>query len=126
MKKLLVCFLLMFIVGSRLLAQDNDLLLAKQYAANGAPEKALDIYQKLYKQNNEQFFTVYVNGLLELKKFDDAIAAAKKMARKHPEDRQYTMTLATAYTQQGSIDKANAIYDDLLKSLPPDQNQIPV
>jgi len=126
MKKVLVCFLLMFTFGGKLLAQDNELLLAKQYAANGAPDKALDIYQKLYKQNNEQFFAVYVNGLLELKKFDDAIAAAKKMVRKHPEDRQYAMTLATAYTQQGSVDKANAIYDDLLKSLPPDQNQIAV
>lgn len=114
----------MFIAAGTLIAQDSDLLLAKQYAANGAPEKALDIYQKLYKQNNEQFFSVYVNGLLELKKFDDAISAAKKMVRKHPEDRQYNITLATVYTQQGSVDKANAIYDELIKNLPADQNQI--
>ncbi|MGN6395107.1 MAG: tetratricopeptide repeat protein [Mucilaginibacter sp.] len=124
MKKLCVCFLLMFAACSTLVAQENDLLLARQYAANGAPEKALDIYQKLYKQNNEQYFTVYVNSLLELKKFDDAIGAAKKMVRKHPEDRQYNITLATAYTQQGSVDKANAIYDDLIKNLPADQSQI--
>ena len=124
MKKTLLCFLLLFAVVPKLFAQDNDLLLAKQYAANGDPQKAFDIYQKLYKQNNEEYFTVYMTSLLELKKFDEAVATAKKMARKHPEDKQYTITLANAYTQQGAIDKANAIYDDLIKNLPPDQAQI--
>src|SRR6187402_1574652 len=69
-------------------------------------------------------FFFYMNGLLELKKFDEAISAAKKMVRKHPADRQYSIMLATAYAQQGSVDKANAIYDDLVKNLPPDQSQI--
>ncbi len=111
-------------VGAKLFAQDNDLLLAKQYAANGEEQKALDIYQKLYKQNNEEFFTVYMTSLLGSKKFDDAISIAKKMIRKHPEDRQYNIMLGTAYTQQGSIEKADAIYNDLIKNLPVDQGQI--
>ncbi|MEO6981213.1 MAG: tetratricopeptide repeat protein [Mucilaginibacter sp.] len=124
MKKTLLCFLLLFAIVPRLFAQDNDLLLAKQYAANGDPQKAFDIYQKLYKQSNEEYFTVYMNSLLELKKFDEAVATAKKMVRKHPEEKQYNITLANAYTQQGSVEKANAIYDDLIKNLPPDQGQI--
>ncbi|MGZ3872512.1 MAG: tetratricopeptide repeat protein [Mucilaginibacter sp.] len=111
---------------AKVFAQGDELQLAKQYADNGSPQKALDIYQKLYKQNNEAYFTVYVNGLLALKKFDDAIGVAKKMMHKHPDDHQYNIVLATAYTQQGSIDKANAIYDDLIKNLPPDQGQIAV
>ncbi|MEP6610922.1 MAG: tetratricopeptide repeat protein [Mucilaginibacter sp.] len=124
MKKTLLCFLLLFAIVPRLFAQDNDLLLAKQYAANGDPQKAFDIYQKLYKQSNEEYFTVYMNSLLELKKFDEAVATAKKMVRKHPEEKQYNITLANAYTQQGSVEKGNAIYDDLIKNLPPDQGQI--
>jgi len=126
MKRLYLCLLIISIVCTKLFAQDNELMLAKQYAANGDQQKALDIYQKLFKQNNEAFFTVYVNSLLGIKKFDEAISVTKKMMRKHPEDHQYNIMLGTAYTQQGSVDKANAIYDDLIKNLPPDQGQIAV
>jgi tetratricopeptide (TPR) repeat protein len=126
MKRLCLCFLVIMMACSKLFAQDNDLLLANQYAANGEQQKALDIYQKLYKQNNEAYFTVYTNGLLGVKKFDEAISIAKKMMHKHPEDRQYNIALATAYTQQGSLDKANAIFDDLVKNIPADANQIAV
>ena len=34
-------------------AQGNDLQLAQQYTNGGEPLKALDIYQKLYKSDNE-------------------------------------------------------------------------
>lgn len=124
MKRFCLVFLWVVMCCARVFAQGDELQLAKQYADNGSPQKALDIYQKLYKQNNEAYFNVYVNGLLALKKFDDAIGVAKKMMHKHPEEHQYNIVLATAYTQQGSIDKANAIYDDLIKNLPPDQGQI--
>ena len=124
MKRIILCVLLMTMACTALFAQDNELALAKQYASNGEEQKALDIYQKLYKDNNEAYFSVYVNSLLGLKKFDYAINVTKKLMRKHPEDRQYNITLANAYTQQGSVDKANAIYDDLIKNLQPDQGQI--
>jgi len=124
MKRIILCILLITMACTALFAQDNELALAKQYASNGEEQKALDIYQKLYKENNEAYFSVYVNSLLGLKKFDEAINTTKKLMRKHPDDRQYNIALANAYTQQGSVDKANAIYDDLIKNLQPDQGQI--
>jgi TolA-binding protein len=124
MKSIGVYIFLVFVLSSRLFAQDNDLLLAKQFAANGEQQKALDIYQKLYRQDNEGYFSVFMNSLLELKKFDEAESIAKKMVRKHPEDHQYLIMLGTAYTQQGEVDKANALYDELLKNLPSDQGEI--
>jgi len=124
MKGLLVSIFTFFVCASTVFAQDNELLLAKQFAANGEEQKALDIYQKLYRQDNEQYFGAYVNLLLELKKFDDAESLAKKMIRKHPGDQQYVITLGTAYTQQGAVDKANALYDDMIKNLSADQSQI--
>jgi len=114
----------MFVYSAQLFAQDNDLLLAKQFVANGEQQKALDIYQKLYKQDNEGYFAVYVNCLLQLKKFDAAESVTKKMLRKHPEDHQFAVMLGTVYTQQGEVDKANSLYDDLLKNLPADQSEI--
>jgi tetratricopeptide (TPR) repeat protein len=124
MRALYIVIILAFCFSTRLLAQDNELLLAKQYSANGEPQKALEIYQKLYKQNNENYYSVYVNTLLSLKKFDEAESITKKLIRRHADDHQYTIMLGNIYTQQGNMAKADAIYDDLIKSLPADQGEI--
>jgi hypothetical protein len=124
-KLLLMCCFLLVLYKPVCLAQDgNELQLAKQFAADGEQQKALDIYQKLYKQDNEQYYPAYVNALLGFKKFDEAESITKKMMHKHPADQQYVILLGTAYTQQGAVEKANALYDELIKNLPADQNQI--
>jgi outer membrane protein assembly factor BamD (BamD/ComL family) len=107
-----------------LFAQDNELQLAMQYNTNGEPQKALEIYQKLFKQNNETYYSYYVNTLLSLKKFSEAEGITKKLIRKHPNVNEYQIVLGTVYTQEGSLDKANGIYDDMLKNLPADQMEI--
>lgn len=108
---------------SLLFAQD-ELQLAKQFTANGELQKALDIYQKLYKQDNEAYYPFYISSLLALKKFDDAEGITKKLLRKHPADYRYSITLGRIYTQKGDIDKANLVYDDLVKNLPADAGEI--
>ncbi len=118
----IVFFLSMFCSG--LFAQVNDLQLARQFTTNGEPEKALDIYQKLYKQDNDAYYSYYINGLLSLKKFDDAENITKKMLRKHPGDYQYSIALGRIYTQKGEPEKANTVYDDLIKNLPADAGAI--
>jgi TolA-binding protein len=124
MKRFRLCIFLILLGCTKLFAQGNDLQLARQFAANGEQQKALDIYQKLYKQDNDEYFPFYFNTLLALKKFDDAAALAKKMIRKHPDDHQYTITLGTAYTQQGLPERADALYDELIKNMPADQGQV--
>lgn len=109
---------------SRLFAQENDLQLARQFTNNGEPQKALDIYQKLYKKDNDTYFPYYISGLLNLKKFEEAEGVTKKMLRKHPGDYQYSITLGRVYTQKGEADKANAVYDDLIRNLPADAGEI--
>lgn len=108
---------------SLLFAQD-EIQLAKQFTANGELQKALDIYQKLYKQDNEANYPLYINSLLALKKFDEAESITKKMLRKHPSEYRYSITLGRIYTQKGDIDKANLVYDDLVKNLPADAGEI--
>ena len=124
MKKIFVIFFLLFFYGSIAFAQGNELQLARQYSTSGELQKALDIYQKLYKQDNDAYFMYYLNGLLSLKKFDEAESVAKKMLRKHPSDYQYSIWLGRVYTQKGDNDKANAIYDDLIKNLPADAGAV--
>lgn len=122
--KRVALFIFFLTLGSAAFAQVEDLALAKQFASNGEQQKALDIYQKLYKQDNENYFSYYVSCLLSLKKFDEAESVTKKMVRKHTADHQYAIMLGKIYTQKGEIDKANAVYDDLIKNLPADAGEI--
>jgi predicted Zn-dependent protease len=120
----LLIIILFFAFSQHVLAQNNELQLARQYTTNGEQQKALDIYQKLFKENNEAYFQSYFNALTSFKKYDEAEAAAKKLARKHPGNSEYAIALGSVYTLQGNNSKAEAIYNDLIKNLPANQNEI--
>jgi tetratricopeptide (TPR) repeat protein len=124
MKRRHVFMLVLFMCTTSLYAQNNDLLLASQYATNGESQKALDIYQKLFKQDNETYYQQYFNSLLSFKKYDEAEAITKKMLRKNPGNNEYVIALGSVYTQQGNTGKADALYNDLIKNLPADESAI--
>jgi tetratricopeptide (TPR) repeat protein len=124
MKRLYAFIALCLLTCIKVLAQTSDLQLAQQYNLNGEQQKAFDIYQKLYKQDNENYFSYYLNSLITLKKFDDAESITKKLIRKHPADYQYSIALGRVYREQGNTVKADEAYDNLVKSLPADQGVI--
>jgi tetratricopeptide (TPR) repeat protein len=124
MKRILVVCLFVITGITTAFAQTDELLLAKQYSSNGEHQKALEIYQKLFKQDNDTYFNNYISTLLALKKFDEAENTAKKMIRRHPAAADYVITLGSVYTQHGEAEKANALYDDLIKKMPADQNAV--
>ncbi|QKJ31154.1 tetratricopeptide repeat protein [Mucilaginibacter mali] len=116
--------ILLLLGFSTVFAQNTDLQLAQQFSANGEEQKALEIYQRLYKQDNDAYYTGYLNSLLALKKTDEAESITKKMMKKHPADFQYAIALGKVYREQGHPEKAEKVYDDLLKNLPTDYNSI--
>ena len=124
MRFLYTIILVFFALTTPVFAQSNELQLARQYAQNGEQQKALDIYQKLYKQDNETYYQQYLNSLISIKKLDEAESITKKMMRKHPGVSEYVVALGSVYTQQGNNSKADALYNDLIKNLPADQNEI--
>ncbi|WP_419802552.1 tetratricopeptide repeat protein [Mucilaginibacter sp.] len=105
-------------------AQSDDLLLARQYMASGEKEKASQVYQKLYKQDNEAYFKAYCYSLISLKKLDEAELLSKKMLKKHPVNVEYAITLGSIYTEKGELPKAESAYKEILKNLPADEAQI--
>lgn len=121
-----ICALIIFfcLLAPRLFAQGTDVQLAQQFVANGELQKAQEIFTKLYKQDNETYYTPYVSNLIGLKKFDEAESATRKMIRKHPGDYQYTISLGHIYREQGNTEKADAIYNEMIKTLPADQGAI--
>jgi tetratricopeptide (TPR) repeat protein len=122
----LLIFILCAALGNynKAFAQGDDVQLAAQYLENGDEQKALDIYQKLYKNDNETYYPYYVKFLISLKKFDDAEAITKRMLHKYPDNRTYALTLGNIYTQNGNAGKAKQLYDDMLAQLPADANII--
>ncbi|MES2277840.1 MAG: tetratricopeptide repeat protein [Bacteroidota bacterium] len=116
--------ILLLLNCTRLFAQNTDVQLAQQFSANGEEQKALEIYQRLYKQDNDAYFSGYLNSLIISKKLDEAESITKKMAKKHPADFQYAIALGRVYREQGHPEKAENVYNDLLKNLPADYNSI--
>ncbi len=105
-------------------AQSDDLMLARQYTASGEKEKANQLYQKLFKQDNEAYFKAYCSSLINLKKLDEAENLAKKMVKKYPENVDYNITLGSIYTEKGDLQKAETVYKEILKNLPADEGRI--
>jgi tetratricopeptide (TPR) repeat protein len=124
MKKAALIIFFQFFLATLLFAQGDNFALARQFAANGEQQKALELYQKLYKQDNEAYYPYYISTLLALKKFEEAESITKKMQRKHPGEYRYPITLGRIYTQKGDVDKANQVYDGLIKNLPADPGVI--
>lgn len=105
-------------------AQSDDLMLARQYSASGEKDKASQIYQKLFKQDNETYFKAYCFSLISLKKLDEAEAVTKKMLKKYPANLDYSISLGSIYTEKGDLPKAEAVYKEILKNLPADEAKI--
>ncbi|MVN90247.1 tetratricopeptide repeat protein [Mucilaginibacter aquatilis] len=125
MKRLLILIFTLFAVTICLQAQEsNDMQLARQYSQNGEYQKAADVYQRLYRQDNETYFFLYIETLSNLKKYDEAESLAKKIIRKHPDEPQYAIALGKIYNDWGQTDKASTVYETLLKNLPANQAAI--
>lgn len=124
MKSFYVLLLLSVFLCVNVSAQNNDLQLAQQYSLNGEPQKAFDLYQKLYKENNENYYPYYLSSLISLKKFDEAESITKKLIHKHPSDLQYAVSLGRVYREQGNTSRSDEIYNNLLKNLPAEPGQI--
>lgn len=122
----LLIFVLITVTGSftKTFAQMQDAQLAAQYLATGDAQKAVDIYQRLYKGDNDTYYQYYAKCLISLKKFDEAEAITKKMQRKYPNEQEYAIMLGVIYTQKGEAEKAKQTYNAILDKLPADAGAI--
>ena len=99
----------------------TDEQLALQFFKNKEFDKALDYYEKLYnKKSSQQFYTPYLNCLLELKDFKKAEKIAKKQIKQNPQSPDYIVDLGTIYSSDGQADKAKGTWDLAVKSIKQD------
>ena len=125
MKKIVLLFLLsialMPVMGQR---GQTDAELANQYFITGEFAKAAVYFDKYYDQDPFTAYPSYVKCLMAIKDYEKAEKLIKRQIKKFPNELTFKVDLATLYETTNQPDKVKKIYNDLLKNLPPDVNQV--
>lgn len=100
--------------------------LAIQYYNYGEYEKAKELFEDLFykNQSSEFYYSYYINCLFYLKEFKEAEALLKKQIKKFPDNVRYSVDLGYLYGSLNDSKKKQKIYNELLSSLKPGENQV--
>lgn len=98
--------------------------LANQYLSTEEYDKAIVYFDKYYDQDPFSAYGGFLQCLLKVKDYDKAEKLIKKHQRKFPQDPSVKLDMATVYEAQGETEKATKVYNDAVKNLPPDINQV--
>lgn len=113
------------ITGIAFAQLQSDEQLGVMYYNNREYEKAVTIFEPLFSKNPSQFnYLYYVNSLFELKDFEKAEKAIKKVKKNSPNDLRYEIDMGYLLILQGETAKGRKIYDNCLKNLQAERNQI--
>lgn len=113
------------ITGIAFAQLQSDEQLGVMYYNNREYEKAVAIFEPLFSKNPSQFnYLYYVNSLFELKDFEKAEKAIKKVKKNSPNDLRYEIDMGYLLILQGETAKGRKIYDNCLKNLQAERNQI--
>lgn len=115
-----IFFLFVFIFTSTIsFAQPSpDEQLAIQYFQNKEFDKALDYYEKLYnKKSPQQFYSQYLNCLIETKDYKKAEKIVKKHIKQNPDFLNFQVDLGVVYTKSDEPEKAKSAWEQAVKSI---------
>ncbi len=99
----------------------TDEQLALQFYQNKEFDKALDYYEKLYnKKSPQEFYSPYLNCLLETKDYKKAEKIAKKQIKQNPESLNFMVDLGIVYTRSEQTEKAKNTWEQAVKYIKQD------
>jgi TolA-binding protein len=103
----------------------NEEQLAIQFYQNRDFENAVDLFEKLYdKKPSYYYYTYYLYSLLELKDYAKAEKLVKTQRKNDNDAPKYLVDLGYISFREGDTEKANKYYEDAIKKMQPDQQQI--
>ncbi len=103
----------------------NDDELAMQYYQMRDFSKAAMIYERLYEQKPTSYYYTYLLFcLVETKEFSKAEKIIRHQQRTEPNALKYLVDLGYVNYREGDTGKAGKLYEEALKKLGPDQQQI--
>ena len=123
LKKL--CALILFSAASLFCQFSNDdnnrYQLAERYEQAGAPDKAKDIFEQLYKKSpaNIQYFNALNRVYVSLKMYDASVKLLNQHLALDPSDINTYGLLGSTYYLAGDETKAFSTWEDALKKVPP-------
>lgn len=95
---------------------DSEVQLAQAYYTDAEYEKALEVYQKLYKQNNAE--VLYIERILDchirLKQEKEALDFIDKIIKKNPGEPQWIAQKGDVYLLSNKPNDAKKLWDDLI------------
>ena len=91
--------------------------LAHQYFTNGEYEKAISVYEKVYKRDPNGAYTNYLKCLTSLERYDEAEKLIKNQIKKQPNSSNFVVDLGNLYEQQGDRERGEKQYDKAIKML---------
>ncbi len=100
--------------------------LANQYFSTNDFDKAVIYYEKFYDQDPLNAYPNYLKCLISMKNYEKAEKVIKKQAKKFSSDPSIKVDLGNLYETQGDIEKAKKVYQEAIKNLSPDINQVNV
>ena len=114
-----ISLILLLGLSSSLIAQNTDQKLATHYYQNGQYEQAILYFEKLYKQNpNDYYYTYYFKSLVNLERYSDAEKLAKKQIKKVKGNVKYYVDLGYMYHKTDQADKGKKLYEKAIKDVP--------
>jgi tetratricopeptide (TPR) repeat protein len=100
-------------------AQNQDEYnLANEYFNDGEYEKALELYQKLFKANNQVDFYAYriVECYLLTRRGQEAMEFTEKIAQKNPQKVQFEAMKGKVLERTGKMPEAEALWNNLIQN----------
>ena len=115
-----VVFLTAFLLFAFSVSAQNhaDIQLANEYLVKGDKKKAIDLYKDLSRSeaNIPLIHNNYLNLMIDMGAFDEALDYLKRIMRRDPENVQYKLDVGLVYVRSGEVGKADRKRNDNLST----------
>ena len=103
----------------------DDEKIALEFYQNQQFDKASEIFERLYEQKPSAYYYQYLlYSLVETKEYGKAERLIKKCQKSEPDALRYSVDLGYVNFRSGNPDKSKKLFEDALKKLGPNQQQI--
>ena len=112
-----VVFLTAFLLFAFSVSAQNhaDIQLANEYLVKGDKKKAIDLYKDLSRSeaNIPLIHNNYLNLMIDMGAFDEALDYLKRIMRRDPDNVQYKLDVGLVYVRSGEVGKADRHFKEL-------------